>query len=252
MSVLPAALAAAAAVMLALPARPLVIAGTGMLRWLVATAVLIGVVLWVPTRWWPVVAILGLAGLGGVRLWRARRSRQEVALTSGRVVELCEQIAADLTSGQPPGAALARAATDWPEVAPVAEAFRVGADVPAAWRLAATRPGAEELRIVAAAWQVAHRTGQGLATAIDQVALDLRAAAATARVVDGELASARATARMIALLPLGALALGSGVGGDPWTFLLSTPVGLSSLALGLAFGWVGLWWIERIARGVTT
>lgn len=251
MSAVPAALAAGAAALLALPVRPAA-ASARPARRLVAVAAAVAFVAGMPARWWPVAGLLGLAGLGGARLWQARRSRQQAAATAARVIELCEQLAADLTSGQPPGAALERAAVDWPEVAPVAEAFRVGADVPAAWRLAATRPGAGELRIVAAAWQVAHRTGQGLASAVDQVALDLRAAAATARVVDGELASARATARMIALLPFGALALGSGVGGDPWAFLLATPIGLSSLALGLAFGWVGLWWIERIARGVTT
>jgi tight adherence protein B len=251
MSIVPAAVVAGVAVFLALPARPALAAGRSA-RWLVVAGLVVGAVVFVPTRWWPVVAILGLAGLGGLRLWRARRSRRAIAVTSARVVELCEQLAADLTSGQPPGVALERAAVDWPEVAPVAEAFRVGADVPAAWRHAAAGPGAGELRFVAAAWQVAHRTGQGLATAVDRVALDLRAAAATGRVVDSELASARATARMIALLPLGALALGSGVGGDPWAFLLTTPIGLASLALGLAFGWVGLWWIERIARGVTT
>ncbi len=194
--------------------------------------------------------VLGVAALAGWRLVRARRARAVAVATSARVVETCEQVAAELAGGSPPAAALGRAAHDWPSLSPVAEAIRVGADVAGAWRAAANEPGAADLRLVGAAWQVSHRTGAGLAEAIERVGGDLRAAQATRRIVEGELASARATSRLVALLPVLALGMGSGAGGDPWGFLLGTVPGLACLAAGLAIGMAGLAWVERIARDV--
>ena len=196
--------------------------------------------------------LLVLAGAAsvGAALVRRQRRRKAAEAVSARVLETCEAMASELSSGQSPGECLDRAASAWAPLAPVAAAFWVGADVPAAIRvLAAELDGAADLRVVAAAWQVAHRTGEGLAVTIDRVAESLRAAASTRRVVAGELASARATARLVAGLPVLALAMGSGAGGDPWGFLLGTAPGLGCLALGLAFGLAGLWWIETIARG---
>jgi tight adherence protein B len=200
---------------------------------------------------WLVPSVIGAAAVGVLwLLWLRRRERRAAELTAHRVLETCEHLASELASGQPPGAALQRAADEWNELAPVAEAFRVGSDVPAAFRAVARRPGAADLRLLAAAWYVAHRTGQGLADAVDRVAGQLVDARATRRVVDGELASARATARLVAALPLAALAMGSGVGGDPVGFLVGTPAGWVCLAAGLGSGLAGLWWIEMLARDV--
>lgn len=255
-----AALAAALAVALALrpPARracppsaaePAAPAGS---RRLLALAVLpvAGLLVGLSPRLLVIAVLAGATVTVGATLWRQRRARLDADRTSGRVLETCEQLAGELGVGQPPGAALVRAAAAWPEIGPVARAFTVGADVPAAWRDLAGRPGAGDLRHLAAAWQVSHRTGQGLADAVDRVAGRLRAAQATRRVVRGELASARATARLVAGLPVVALLMGSGAGGDPLGFLLGHPAGLACLGGGLACGAAGLAWIEALARDV--
>lgn len=252
-AVLLAACCAGLATAVALPARrPGPVRGRRPLGLLALVAAgPVGVVVLTAPRAGALAAVVAGAAIAGLALWRRRADRLAAERVAERIVEICEQLAAELGAGLAPGPALERAAASWPLLGPVAEAFRVGSDVPAALRRAAAVPGADQLRLVAAAWQVAHQTGQGLADAVDQVAAELRAARSTHRLVQGELASARATARLVAGLPVAALAMGSGVGGDPWGFLLGTPLGVGCLALGLALGWAGLWWIESIARGVT-
>jgi tight adherence protein B len=241
-----------AALLLALPwhSRWSPEAGPGRSRgWMTPAAVLVlGATAALAGQALVVAMVVAAAAVAGHRLVGVRRRRRVAAEAAARVMETCEQLAAELTAGRPPGAALARAADDWAPLRPVAEAFRIGADVPEAFRAVAALPGASDLTYVGAAWQVAQGAGHGLADAVDRVAADLRAAQTTRRIVEGELASARATARLVAALPLLALAMGSGSGGDPWGFLLGHPVGLACLAGGLGFGFAGLWWIEAIAR----
>lgn len=181
------------------------------------------------------------------RRWRPGR-RRLVAEDRAAVLELCELLAAELAAGRPPGSALASASERWAPLSAAVEASRLGADVPEALRrLSSERPGASDLHWVAAAWQVAQDSGHGLAAALERTAAGLRVRRRTRRLVDSELASARATARLVAALPVAVLLMGSGAGSDPWSFLLTTPVGWLCLALGLGLLALGLWWIERLA-----
>lgn len=241
---------ASAAVFLALRGAPA--AGSTPARWSRWAPALLGpaLVLLRPGSWLVLLAILAAAGAAGRLLWHRRVEAQLAARTTASVVEVCDLLAAELAAGRPPEAALDEAASAWPGLRPVADACRLGGDVPAALGLAATAPGAGGLRLLAGAWSVSQRTGAGLAGSARRVADVCRLDQSTHRAVAGELASARATARLVAGLPVPALLMGSGSGADPWRFLLATPYGLACLAGGLAFGLAGLWWIEMLARAV--
>lgn len=186
--------------------------------------------------------------LGVGVLVRLRRARAVAHGVDERVRETCDGLADDLAAGASTERALTRSAVDWPALGPVLDAHRIGLDVPEAWRSLASTPGADGLRLVAAAWQVSGRTGQGLSLALRRVAADLRARQASRRVVDSELASARATGRLVAGLPAAAWLMGSGAREHPVAWLLDGPAGWACLVLGGGLLLAGLGWIELLAR----
>jgi tight adherence protein B len=215
----------------------------------VPSLVLVAVML-VPHGWLGAVLVLAPAAWVGRLMWRRRTQARLAETNAALMAEVCDLLAAELSAGRPPDAALREAAHTWPAFVPVAEVSRLGGDVPAALREVARTPGAGGLRLLAAAWAISRRTGGGLGAATRRVAEAVRREQATRGVVASELASARATARLMAGLPVAALLMGSGAGADPWTFLLRTAPGLACLAAGLATGAAGLWWIEQLARVV--
>ncbi len=211
----------------------------------------VAAVLLVDGRVSPVLVVL--AACGGVAMLRQLRRRRAGQVESRRgeaVLALCENLAAELEAGSAPAAALTSAVAEWPEFRGLADAVRVGADVPGAMRFLADLPGADQFRLVAAAWVVAHRSGAGLAAAVGLAARTIREDRAAAQVVATELASANATARLLAVLPVGVLLIGRGSGGDPVGFLLGTTPGLACLGSGLGLVFAGLVWMQRIADGI--
>ncbi|MEO5710335.1 MAG: type II secretion system F family protein [Nocardioidaceae bacterium] len=195
---------------------------------------------------------LVLVGIGlavGVLVRRGRVARA-AALRQAFVVEVCESLVGELRAGQPLVAGLEHCLDVWVDFEPVVAAARLSADVPEALRRLSSRPGAEGLREIASAWQVSERSGAGLAAALSQVARTARSRQSTRHLVRGELASAQATARLVAGLPLVSLAMSAGIGGSPWHFLLGTAFGITCLGGGALFAFLGLLWIDRIARAV--
>jgi len=202
------------------------------------------------------VATLALAGGAAMiaaiaaRLVVQRRALARARRRSGEVLLACESLAGDLAVGLAQRAALDRVARTWPEFAPVAAAAHLDADVAVELRRLARLPGANELEQLAAAWQIAQRAGAALAPTLAGIAESVRADGATARLVETELAAARATAQLMMLLPAGVLVLGEGIGADPWRFLTGSVAGIACAVIGVSLDLVGVWWLQRIAARV--
>lgn len=198
----------------------------------------------VPVLLLPTLALAAWAT--AVLVGRSRREAQAVRRRE-RVVDACEAMLGELVAGQPPVLALERAAEGWDELAPVAAGARLGADVPTALRPLGRLPGAGAVERLAGAWQLCGATGSGLASALQQVLGSVRAEHEVTLAVRSELASARATARLLAVLPLLVLVMGQGIGADPWHFLLATVPGQLCLGGGVTLAVAGVMWLERIA-----
>jgi tight adherence protein B len=169
-------------------------------------------------------------------------------------VELLDGFAAELGAGQLPAVALERACAGLderilgPPLAAVVASLRAGRDPAEALDAASSQPGCLVLRWLAAAMRITDSTGAGLAPVVERVATAARADADHRRDVAAHLASPRATARLLAFLPVLGLALGELLGAHPVALLTGTSPGLACLALGLGLELAGLRWTERLAR----
>jgi tight adherence protein B len=185
---------------------------------------------------------------GGLLL-RRRRAAGTARTRRAAVIEACDALAAGLRAGQPAQRVLDRVSADVDLLRPAAAAGRLGGDVATALRASAGPDGTEGLRLVAAAWAVAQRSGAGLADVVARIAAAVRADAEQRRQVEVALGTSRSTARLLAGLPALGVVLGSGLDADPLAVLLGTPAGAWCLFLGVTLGAVGLLWVERLADG---
>lgn len=187
----------------------------------------------------------------------AHAERERTAGT-GALAEALSSFAAEIRAGAPPAAAAASAGADAHPVAArvmslIGATAHLGGDVPAALRAARTREPAVAAHLdrLAGAWALADRHGIALAGPAGAVAHDLRARARMAGGLRARLAGPRATAAVLAGLPVLGLLLGEGIGARPWAVLTGGPVGQGLLVVGVGLVCAGLAWTERIVAGVT-
>ncbi|MFJ3922770.1 type II secretion system F family protein [Streptomyces sp. NPDC090022] len=201
-----------------------------------------------------------VAGALAVPLVRRRLRARERARARGaraeRVVALCGAAVGELRAGAQPGqalsAALRRTVTGpggpGPREAGVLAAAAFGGDVAGALRQAAREPGAQGLAGMAACWRVSVDGGAGLAAGLERLEGALRAERDRQESLRAQLAGARSTAVVLALLPVVGLLMGTALGADPLRVLLHTPMGLGCLLVGGVLEVLGLVWCRRIVR----
>lgn len=175
-------------------------------------------------------------------------SRRRRAAQRMRVVRALAILAAELEAGQPPREALRRAAGDPPAWPRALACLRLDGDVAAA--LEADAEDRPVLAHLAACWRVAADAGTGLAPAVTRLAESARTAEDARVDLEGQLAGPRATARLLALLPVVGIGFGFLLGSDPLDWLLTESLGRICLAVGVLLTAAGAWWTGRIAASV--
>ena len=167
----------------------------------------------------------GVAGATAASVLAAASRDRQRRRAAAAVVESVGQLSADLRAGASPGDALAALAGD-PRAVP------------------ATRH-----RAVQAVWAVAATSGAPAATVLERVEHDLRAREHQRREVAAQLAGARSTGALLAVLPVVGMGMGAAVGAEPVSVLLGRPMGQVALVIGVGLEAAGVLWTARIVAG---
>lgn len=183
--------------------------------------------------------------------WRRRTSPVEDLESLAGVADL---LAMTLRSGATPVTAVAVVADEaddpWAAVLVEVRAHLVaGSPAGVVWqRHARERP---ELGALAGAWALSEDLGVALAPSMTTSAQVLRAQVQARRRLDAATSGARATMRMLTLLPLVGLLAGFAFGLTPWEVYGHSVMTMASAVVGLgltALGWVICRWV--LARAV--
>jgi len=214
---------------------------------LVASLGFVFVIRSVPTQ----IAALacGAVGAFAIHLRRQARARRDAAALRSETARVLRAWSADLRAGVPLDIG-ARASVE--SASDVWAALRIAEapDIEEALRSIAVRRGADGLVDAAAACHLAQQTGAPLAATLDRVAEAIQADVDLEREVSVEAAPARATGRLMAMLPAVGIALGMLLGVNPLGVLVGTAAGVTCLVLGLGLSCLGVLWIERVVDGV--
>lgn len=197
----------------------------------------------------PLVA--GLSALGGVVGARSWAARQQTRRAEDRLRSLTEglgALGAELRSGR-----AFDAATDAAVAACADE--ECGAALAGALRAPGVpAPSLHDAELAAALGRISTavllsaRTGCSLAAVVAAVEDDLRARHRMRLELRTTTAGPRASAMVLAGLPLLGLAMGNGVGADPWRVLTTTGTGQVLLVAGVALELAGLSWSAQLVR----
>jgi len=210
-------------------------------------------------------ALVGVATLGGVtggglgagagvlaaRAARSRERRRAETAVRRAVPDVLRLLAAELQAGVSPHAALASSGVGAPaalaeHLRAVSAGARLGVDPADA--LAPGPIGAEGLSALAACWRVSQTSGASLGAGVARLAGGLAAEDRCRAEVEAQLAGPRASATVLATLPLVAVAMAVGLGASPVAFFRTT-VGTGCLLTGLALDLAGLRWTKHLAAG---
>lgn len=158
----------------------------------------------------------------GVAEWIRRAGRRRAAAARAAALDGLGAVAADLRAGLPAAA------------------------LPAA-------PGPDGTgrihRLAGAVGRLAEQTGAPAAELLERIEADARSADRATAAAAAQAAGAQATALLLAVLPLGGIALGYAIGAEPLRVLLRTPLGAGCALTAVLLQAVGLRWSQRLVDG---